>query len=59
MSVSARSLLVPGMALATAGVLALSPAVVAPSPASLAAPLAGMGRSALKVTLSGRRRQRA
>ena len=40
MSVSARSLLVPGMALATAGVLALSPAVVAPSPASLAAPLA-------------------
>ena len=40
MSVSARSLLVPGMALATAGVLALSPAVVAPSPVSLAAPLA-------------------
>ena len=40
MSVSARSLLVPGMALATAGVLALAPAVVAPAPVSLAAPLA-------------------
>ena len=42
MSVSARSLLVPGIAVATAGVLALAPSVVAPAPVSLAAPLANV-----------------
>jgi len=40
MNLSTRSLLVPGMALATAGVLALAPSVVAPAPTTLAAPLA-------------------
>ncbi|MCE9514693.1 MAG: hypothetical protein K8R24_01905 [Mycobacterium sp.] len=40
MNLSTRSLLVPGTALATAGVLALAPSVVAPAPTSLAAPLA-------------------
>ena len=40
MSLSTRSLLVPGMAVATAGVLALAPSVVAPAPTTLAAPLA-------------------
>ena len=57
MSLSTRSLLVPGMAVATAGVLALAPSVVAPAPTTLAAPpadvpmvqiqdiqLAGIGR---------------
>ena len=40
MNLSTRSLLVPTTALATAGVLALAPTVVAPAPTSLAAPLA-------------------
>ena len=39
MSVSARSLLVPGMALATAGVVALSPTMVAPPAVTLAQPV--------------------